>query len=389
MARNIYITAMGPYSGKSIVALGFMEMLSARLERIGFFRPIIRAATEPDPQIELMRDRYQLEFDCSQMYGATAEDVTALIAHGAHEEIEKRVLAAYRELERRCDFVVCEGSDFVGSAPALDFDLNANLANQLGCPVLVVINGAASSDVVEEVQLAREELQRKDCELFGVIVNRVAPDAVDEVEIALAPNTGQEWVYVMPEHAELDYPSVGEIQAALGARPVLAVDGMLDRDVREVRVAAMSAEHFIEDLGGRNSRGGTGRSLRHRRRVPRLDALSVLPHGRRAAADGRLSTLFHCAGTARDLALPGVRDRRAHAPRRGRHLGRQAGAAGAERAQDRHRPRCLRAQRGQGRAADALHGGATGADDADDVRVRADREGEGGAPAHRAARGRG
>jgi phosphate acetyltransferase len=248
MVRNIYITAMGPYSGKSIVALGFMEMLSARLERIGFFRPIIRAATEPDPQIELMRDRYQLEFDYSQMYGATAEDVTALIAHGAHEEIEKRVLAAYRELERRCDFVVCEGSDFVGSAPALDFDLNANLANQLGCPVLVVINGAASSNVVEEVQLAREELQRKDCELFGVIVNRVAPDAVDEVEIALAPNTGQEWVYVMPEHAELDHPSVGEIQAALAARPVLAVDGMLDRDVREVRVAAMSAEHFIEDL---------------------------------------------------------------------------------------------------------------------------------------------
>ena len=71
--------------------------------------------------------------------------MTALIAHGAHEEIEKRVLAAYRELERRCDFVVCEGTDFVGSTPALDFDLNANLANQLGCPVLVVVNGAASA----------------------------------------------------------------------------------------------------------------------------------------------------------------------------------------------------------------------------------------------------
>jgi phosphate acetyltransferase len=251
MAQNIYITAMGPYSGKSVVALGFTEMLSARLRRIGFFRPIIRSATEPDPQIELMRDRYQLQSSYSEMHGPTADAVTALIARGAHEEIEKQVLASYRELERRCDFVVCEGTDFVGSTPALDFDLNANLANQLGCPVLVVINGAASTDVVEEVQLARESLQRKDCELFGVIVNRVAPDTVDEVEARLAPNTGQEWVYVMPEHAELAYPSVGEIQAALGARPVLAVDavdGMLDRDVREVRVAAMSAEHFIDDL---------------------------------------------------------------------------------------------------------------------------------------------
>ncbi len=278
MAKNIYITAMGPHSGKSIVALGFMEMLSARLERVGFFRPIAPAGSEPDPQIELMRERYQLKFDYSEMHGPSADAVTGLIAHGSHEEIEKRVLTAYRELEGRCDFVVCEGTDFLSSAPALDFDLNANLANQLGAPVLVVVNALASTDVVEEVQLARELLARKNCELFGVIVNRVAPADVDNVEIRLAPNTGQEWVYVMPEHAELAYPSVGEVQAALGARRVLGgaavgtggsietsggietdgaglsagdgatADAMLDREVRDVRVAAMSAEHFIEDL---------------------------------------------------------------------------------------------------------------------------------------------
>jgi phosphate acetyltransferase len=249
VAKSIYITAMGPHSGKSVVALGFTEMLAARLQRVGFFRPVIRGATDPDPQIELMRHRYQLPFDYAEMHGPTAEEVTGLTAHGAHEEIEKRVLAAYRELASRCDFVVCEGTDFAGVTPALDFDLNANLANQLGCPVLVVVNGAAGGgDVVEEVQLAREVLQRSGCELFGVIVNRVTPDAVREVELRLAPHTGQEWVYVMPEHAELGYPSVGEVQAALGARPVLPVDGMLDRDVREVRVAAMSVEHFIEDL---------------------------------------------------------------------------------------------------------------------------------------------
>ncbi len=248
MAQNIYITAMGPGSGKSVVALGFTEMLSARLQRVGFFRPIIRGDGEPDPQIELMRDRYQLQTSYQQMHGPTADTVTGLIAGGAHEEIEKRVVAAFRELEASCDFVVCEGSDFIGSAPALDFDLNANLANQLGCPVLVVINGAASEDIVEQVQLARELLQRKGCELFGVIVNHVASESVDEVEALLAPNTGEEWVYVMGQNAELGYPNVGEVQAALGARSLLAGDQMLDRDVRDVRIAAMSAEHFIDDL---------------------------------------------------------------------------------------------------------------------------------------------
>jgi len=248
MAQNVYITAMGPASGKSLVALGFMEMLSARLQRVGFFRPIIRSASEPDPQIELMRERYQLRPGYEQMHGPTAEEVNALIAGGAHEEIEKRVLDAFRELEQDCDFVVCEGSDYVGATPALDFDLNTNLANQLGCPVLVVINGAAGADVVEQVQLARELLARKDCVLFGVIVNRVAPGAVDEVEARLAPNTGEEWVYVMPENAELAYPSVEEVRSALGARTLPSADGALERDVREIRVAAMSAEHFVDDL---------------------------------------------------------------------------------------------------------------------------------------------
>ncbi|HEX4109130.1 MAG TPA: phosphate acetyltransferase [Solirubrobacteraceae bacterium] len=248
MARNLYITAVGPASGKALVSLGFMEMLAARVERVGFFRPIVRSPDERDPGIELMRARYGLGPTYEEMHGLTAEAATALIAGGAAEELDKRVLAAYRALERRCDFVVCEGTDYVGPSSALDFELNANLANQLGCPVLVVVNGSASADIVEDVRLARESLEHRTCELFGVIVNRVAPADVDAIEARLAPHTGEEWVYVIPEDPELARPSVAEIQAALGASPLLPDAQAPARDVSEVRVAAMSAEHFVQEL---------------------------------------------------------------------------------------------------------------------------------------------
>jgi phosphate acetyltransferase len=39
LARNLYITAMEPQSGKTVVSLGIMELLSTRVERLGFFRP--------------------------------------------------------------------------------------------------------------------------------------------------------------------------------------------------------------------------------------------------------------------------------------------------------------------------------------------------------------
>ena len=47
MARSVYLTAIEPCSGKSVVALGMMESLS-RLGRVGYFRPIVPSDTAPD-----------------------------------------------------------------------------------------------------------------------------------------------------------------------------------------------------------------------------------------------------------------------------------------------------------------------------------------------------
>ena len=66
--RNVYITAMEPHCGKNVVALGLMELLSARVERVGFFRPIVPSGAEHDTEIELIRRRYRLEAPYEAMY---------------------------------------------------------------------------------------------------------------------------------------------------------------------------------------------------------------------------------------------------------------------------------------------------------------------------------
>jgi phosphate acetyltransferase len=238
---------MEPQSGKSLVALGLMEMLSARVERPGFFRPIVASDRQLDSQIELIRRRYHLGATYEQMRGLTDEEGQAAIASGVFDQVEKRVVDAYRQLTRGCDAVVCEGTDFTGSTPALEFDLNAGLANMLDCPVLVVVRGGSVRDSVKAVRVAREALEKKSCALFGVVVNRVPPELVTEVGEAIAAKNGGAPVYVLPERAELAYPTVEEVASTLGAR-VLGPGESLQREVREVRVAAMSVEHFLADL---------------------------------------------------------------------------------------------------------------------------------------------
>ena len=55
VSRAVYVTALGPASGKSLVTLGLVELLSRRVSRLGFFRPLVHDGSDNDT--ELIRQR--------------------------------------------------------------------------------------------------------------------------------------------------------------------------------------------------------------------------------------------------------------------------------------------------------------------------------------------
>lgn len=248
MTHNLYITGTSSGSGKSIVALGVMETLAGRAQTAAFFRPIVPSGVQPDSQVELIRHRYGLDTSYEEMHALSADEAHALIASGRHAELEERVFEAYKLLESRFEVIVCEGTDFAGVLPALDFDLNANLANQLGCPVLVVIRGTSVPGIASAVRVARASLAARGCTLFGLIVNRVPGPLLGDMRAHSVTYDPGEPLYVLPEHPALGHPTVGQVARELGAEVIAGGDGRLQREVSEVRVAAMSVEHFIDDL---------------------------------------------------------------------------------------------------------------------------------------------
>jgi phosphate acetyltransferase len=230
------------------VALGLVETLSTRVEKVGFYRPIVSSGSEADPQIELIRRRYRLETPYDEMHALSDDEGQAAIASGVFDQVEQRVVSSFRELERRCDVVICEGTDFTGASPALDFEMNAGLAKLLDAPVLVVVTGADTRSIVKSARVARESLEGRGCSLFGVIANRVPPELLDEVGAELAGRFEGQPVAVLPERPELAFPTMGDVATALGARAANSSADGLYREVRDVTVAAMSVEHFLDDL---------------------------------------------------------------------------------------------------------------------------------------------
>jgi len=174
MSNKIYIASMEARSGKSVVALGVMEMLSRRLNKIGFFRPVIPDVAQ-DNNINLISSRYLLEQPYDAMFAFNHDQAQDMVADGKYDTLLKIVLSKFKALEKQCEYIVCEGTDYSGVSSAFEFDFNAEVANNLGCPILVVLNGRGKipADMIESVRFARESFESHGCTIMATIVNRV------------------------------------------------------------------------------------------------------------------------------------------------------------------------------------------------------------------------
>ncbi|MEG9246609.1 phosphate acetyltransferase [Arthrobacter sp. Soc17.1.1.1] len=249
MTRGIYVSAMTNGSGKALISLGLADMLHRHADRVGFFRPIVEGSDPAeDPMVGLMQRAFDLPASRARG-GLTRAEARALLVAGDRAEIDARCVAIYSEIAAECDVVIVEGTDLSGNDAAVEFDLNARLANNLGAMVLAVVSAKDMSvdEAADAVDVARRELDAAKVSLLAMMVNRAADDAVAAISEHVRPGRSGRPVYVIPELAEISQPTVAEVSVALGARQI-AGNSNLERDVTSIRVAAMNVGNFLHLL---------------------------------------------------------------------------------------------------------------------------------------------
>ena len=239
---------MGPASGKSLVTLGLAELLSRRVGKLGFFRPLVH--DEPDNDIELIRHRYQLPPErvghafTDATYSSSGAATRAAAAAGMAHAIDR-----YKEVEQHCDLVLIEGSDFTGASSMVEVGVNVRLARHLGAPVLAVVNGHDRniSEICESVRMGWDALDRES--VLGVVVNRADPDLLDDIIATLERSDDIDVpIWAIPETSLMRQPSLDQLAGALGATRLTGDEDDFHRMVQHVRVAAMSVPNLLDHL---------------------------------------------------------------------------------------------------------------------------------------------
>ncbi|PFG33948.1 phosphate acetyltransferase [Sanguibacter antarcticus] len=252
-ARSIYITSPEGETGKSTVALGVVDLLTRRVQRVGVFRPVTRNGPNPtapngkddrDYVVELLLAHDGVDLTYEQCVGVTYDEV-----HTDPEEALSKIVTRYHEVAAECDAVVVVGTDYTDVAGPTELAYNARIAANLGAPVLLVLsgNGRSPAGVRQLSEVCVSELEANHAQVFGVVANRCVPADLAEIQAEFAALDSLP-VWTVPEEPFLMAPTVSQLMDAVEGHQVLGDPELLGREVLDVLVGAMNFEHLLDRL---------------------------------------------------------------------------------------------------------------------------------------------
>lgn len=251
MTNAIYLTTTEPFSGKSIFALGLVNLLASKTDKIGYLKPIVAGSKkEKDRRLELIAKQFSLHQTYEEMYVFTRKKAIKEINNGNETFLIDTIIERFKELQESCDFVVVEGTDFLGVGTNVEFDGNISIAKNLGIPAAIIINCSGKS-IVEIVDMAHATANgflSKGVQVLTLVANKVEGGKEEEIAKRLkAALPAEILVTTIPMHMELSNPTMDEIRESLGANLLFGANILTNRVDHSI-VGAMQLHNFLNRL---------------------------------------------------------------------------------------------------------------------------------------------
>ena len=252
MTKTIFIATAEPYSGKSIVALGLVNMLLGKAQKVGYFKPIIN----PDPKdskdihIETIVDYFGLPINYEDAYAFTRHEAMRQIESDSQGDMIDTIIRKFKKLEDNYDFTVVEGSDFVGEGIAFEFEANVTIAKNLSAPAILVISGEnkTTAQTVNSALTVLRNFESREVQVLAIVVNKVKQDQAEDIKELLTAQLPLDIILaVIPEDKGLKSPTMKEILENLGGN-LLFGEQQLANQVDNFVTGAMQVPNFLNHI---------------------------------------------------------------------------------------------------------------------------------------------
>ena len=256
MAEGIYIAAVEGHTIKSAIALGVLEALKTKHERVGVFRAVTRDAETEDYVLRLLISNSNIELNYEDSIGVAYQDV-----HASPERALKKIVSRFKKLESEMDAMLVIGSDYNDVVGPTELNFNARIATNIGLPVMLVVNGLRPyetsehlgqgefrklSEIQQIIDLSGEEFENEFAQVSSVIINRMDPELIGSTSKLSTPENVPAWG--VAEDQFLVAPRMKTIMENIGGKLIFGNESRLQNEATDVVIASMNAVNVLPRL---------------------------------------------------------------------------------------------------------------------------------------------
>jgi BioD-like phosphotransacetylase family protein len=202
-----------------------------------------------DKDAALIAQVFELEKDLRWMSPVVVQaDTTRKVVDGeiTPHELQERIMQAYGELEKRCDFIIIEGSGHPGVGSVMKTS-NAHVASMLNAPVLMVTGGGLGN-VVDKIYMGLALFEKEGVDVRAVLANKLIPEKRDRTLDYLTRALADEKMNVIggvDYHPVLANPTLRRISKLLEL-PLHGNRREVSRIIHHVQIGAASTQRVTE-----------------------------------------------------------------------------------------------------------------------------------------------
>ncbi len=252
MIKTVFVASTEPYSGKSIISIGLVNMLLGKAQKIGFFKPIIsqNLQQKKDDHINAILTHFDLPMAYEDTNAFTWQEAMRQTEAESQGEMIDTIIRKFKYLEDKYDFTVVEGTDYQGEGAAFEFEINVQIAKNLRAPVIIVISGEkkTTAQVVNGALTAVRNFDAREIQVLAIVANKVDPKNVQYVKDLLAQQLLPEiLITVIPQDQSLQNPTMKEVFDKLNGKLLFGKD-QLSNQVDHFVTGAMQVPNFLNYL---------------------------------------------------------------------------------------------------------------------------------------------
>ncbi|WP_051189619.1 phosphate acetyltransferase [Daejeonella oryzae] len=252
MTNTIFIASAESYSGKSLIALGLMNMLLGKAQKIGYFKPIINQdpREKKDVHIQTIIEHFGLSIKFDEAYAYTRQEAMQHLEGESQGEMIDTIISKFKKLEDKYDFIVLEGSDFIGEGAAFEFESNVLIAKNLSAPAILVVSGEnkSTAQIIQAALNIFHNFETREIQVLAIVVNKVNPEQVQDVDELLKSQLPSDIILsIIPADKGLSSPTIKDIYDVIGGK-ILFGQEHLSNQVDNFVTGAMQVPNFLNHI---------------------------------------------------------------------------------------------------------------------------------------------